>query len=157
VRKLDIFREYASDIYKDGDIKSSMVVLEPVIDAMVESYTRLDDQDSLMRNFFSSVLDLYGDVLSSYGPEAERRSFLGKALDWYMGSEWGLERVLRIFLKKQAERLGEQKFMLDIAGGKLADYKKSFITMGPKYSEEYEYIEERLERLEELLADLRAH
>jgi len=40
---------------------------------------------------------------------------------------------------------------------KLADYKKSFITMGPKYSEEYEYVEERLERLEELRADIKGH
>jgi hypothetical protein len=155
VRKLDIFREYASDIHKEGDIRSSMVVLETVIDAMVENYTRLDDRDSLMRNFFSSVLSLYGDVLSSYCNEAERRGSLGKALDWYMGAEWGLERVLRKFLQKQAERLREQMFMLDATERRLAGFKKRFITMGSKYSEEYEYIEERLERLEGLLAGLR--
>jgi hypothetical protein len=155
VRKLDIFREYASDIHKEGDIRSSMVVLVPVIGAMVENYTRLDDQDGLMRNFFSSVLDLYGEVLSAYGIGTERLSFLGKALDWYMGAEWGLERVVRKFLFKMAKRLREQKFIIAAAEGKLSDLKKSFITMGPMYSEEYEYIEERLERLEELLADLK--
>ncbi len=45
--------------------------------------------------------------------------------------------------------------MLDSIELRLADYKKSMIATGPKYSEEYEYIEERLERLEELRAEIK--
>lgn len=157
VKKLDIFREYASDIFQAGDTETSMVVLTPVADAIIDNYTSLDDSDGLMRNFFASVMDLYGDIIPAYRLEGERRRFMGRALEWYMDAEWGLERVLRNFLKKEAERLIEQKFMVNAIELKLADYKKSFITMGPKYSEEYEYVEERLERLEGLLADIKGH
>jgi len=74
-----------------------------------------------------------------------------------MLAEWGLERVVRNFLRKETVRLNEQAYVLNAVELKLADYKKSFITMGPKYSEEYEYVEERLERLEELRADIKGH
>jgi hypothetical protein len=157
VKKLDIFREYASDIFQTGDSETAMVVLRPVIESIIENYTSLDDADGLMRNFFASVMDLYGDIIPDYRLEGERRGFMNNALDWYMEAEWGLERVIRNFIRKEAERLREQKFMLNFIELKLADYKKSFITMGPKYSEEYEYVEERLERLEELRADIKGH
>jgi hypothetical protein len=155
VKKLDIFREYASDIYQAGDIDTAMVVLTPVIDAIVDNYTSLDDSDGLMRNFFVSVIDLYGDIVPTYRLEGERRRYLSLALDWYLEAEWGLERVLRNFLRKETERLKEEKYAVNAAELKLADYKRSLITMGPKYSEEYEYVEERLERLEGLLADIK--
>jgi len=51
VKKLDIFREYASDMYQEGDINSAMAVLRPVIEAIIDNYTNLDDTDGLMRNF----------------------------------------------------------------------------------------------------------
>ncbi len=66
VKKLDIFREYASDIFKDGDVETAMVVLMPAIDAIIDNYTKLDDTDGLMRNFFASVMDLYGDIIPEY-------------------------------------------------------------------------------------------
>ncbi len=157
VKKLDIFREYASDIYQAGDFDTAIVVLEPVIDAAVDYYTSLDDSDGLMRNFFASVMDLYGDIIPTYRLEGERRRLMGKARDWYIDAEWGLERVLRDFIRKETERLKEEKYMVNAVELKLADYKRSFITMGPKYSEEYEYIEERLERLEELRANIKGH
>lgn len=157
VKKLDIFREYASDIYQAGDFNTAMVVLIPAIDAIVDNYTNLDDSDGLMRNFFAAVMDLYGDVIPAYRLDGERRRYLSLALDWYMEAEWGLERVVRNFLRKEAERLKEEKYMVNAVELKLADYKKSFITMGPKYSEEYEYVEERLERLEELRANLKGY
>lgn len=156
VKKLDIFREYASDIYQEGDIGTAMVVLGPVVDAIVDHYTNLDDTDGLMRNFFATVMDLYGDIMPNYRLEGERRRYMNQALEWYLLAEWGLERVIRNFLRKETERLKEQKYMLNSVELKLADYKKSFITMGPKYSEEYEYVEERLERLEELRADIKS-
>jgi SWIM zinc finger len=155
VKKLDIFREYASDILQEGDTVTAMVVLSPVIDAIVDHYTSLDDTDGLLRNFFAAVLDLYGDIVPNYRLEGERRRSMNQAVDWYLLAEWGLERVLRNFIGKETERLKEQKFMLNTVELKLADYKKSFITMGPKYSEEYEYVEERLERLEELRAKIK--
>jgi hypothetical protein len=155
VKKLDIFREYASDIFRDGDMGTAMVVLMPVIDAIVENYTSLDDSDGLMRNFYASIMDLYGDIIPAYRLEGEKRRFMDQALEWYMVAEWGLERILRDFLRKEAGRLREEKFLVNSIEMRLADYKKSFITMGPKYSEEYEYIEERLERLEELKADIK--
>jgi hypothetical protein len=155
VKKLDIFREYASDIFQAGDFDTAMVVLAPAIDAIVDNYTSLDDSDGLMRNFFASVMDLYGDIIPAYRLEGERRRVLNQALEWYLDAEWGLERVLRNFLRKETGRLEEEKFMVNSIELKLADYKKSFITMGPKYSEEYEYLEERLERLEALKADVK--
>jgi hypothetical protein len=157
VKKLDIFREYASDIFRAGDHNTAMVVLSPVIDAIVENYTSLDDSDGLMRNFFGTVIDLYGDVIPAYRLEGERRRYINHALEWYLEAEWGLERVLQDFLRKETVRLKEERFMANSIELKLADYKRSFITMGPKYSEEYEYIEERLERLEGLLADIKGH
>jgi hypothetical protein len=157
VKKLDIFREYASDIFQAGDFNTAMVVLTQVIDAIVDNYTNLDDSDGLMRNFFTSVMDLYGDIIPAYRLEGERRRFMGQAMEWYIEAEWGLERVLRNFLRKETERLKEEKFMVNSIELKLADYKKSFITMGPKYSEEYEYVEERLERLEELRANIKGY
>jgi hypothetical protein len=155
VKKLDIFREYASDIFQAGDFNTSMVVLAPVVDAVIENYTNLDDSDGLMRNFFSSVMDLYGDILPSFRLEGERRRFMGQAMDWYMEAEWGLERALRNFLRKETERLKEEKYMVNAIELRLADYKKSLITTGPKYSEEYDYVEERRERLEELMANIK--
>ncbi len=155
VKKLDIFREYASDTFQAGEVDTAMVVLTPVIEAVVNNYTSLDDSDGLMRNFFSAVMDLYGDIIPAYRLEGERRRFLSKALDWYDLAEWGLERAIQNFLLKETLRLNEQKFMLNSIELKLADYKRSFVTMGPKYSEEYEYIEERLERLEGLRAGIK--
>ncbi|HTY90738.1 MAG TPA: SWIM zinc finger family protein [Methanocella sp.] len=157
VKKLDIFREYASDIYQGGDIGTATVILNPVIDAIVDNYTNLDDTDGLMRNFFATVMDLYGDVIPNFRMEGERRRYMNQALEWYLLAEWGLERVLRNLIRKETERLKEQKFMLNAVELRLADFKKSFITMGPKYSEEYEYVEERLERLEEMRADIKGH
>ncbi len=155
VKKLDIFREYASDIFRDGDFNTAMVVLAPVADAVIDNYTSLDDSDGLMRNFFASVMDLYGDIIPAFGLEGERRRHMGQAMDWYMEAEWGLERVLRNFLRKETERLREEKYMVNAIELRLADYKKSLITTGPRYSEEYDYVEERLERLEELKANIK--
>ncbi|MDI6896129.1 SWIM zinc finger family protein [Methanocella conradii] len=152
VKRLDIFREYSSDVFRSGDFEAAMDALAPVIEAVVENYTSLDDADGLMRNFFATAMDLYGDVAAAYRLDGERRGFLSRALEWYLEAEWGLERVIMDFLIKEAGRLGELEFMLDLAELKMADYKRSFITMGPTYSEEYEYVEERLERLEALRA-----
>ena len=155
VKKLDIFREYASDIFKDGDLDTAIIVLKPAIEMIIDNYTKLDDSDGLMRNFFASVMDLYGDIIPEYRLDGDRRRLMGQALVWYDLAEWGLERVIRNFLRSETERLREQRYMLDSIELRLADYKKSMITTGPKYSEEYEYIEERLERLEELRAEIR--
>lgn len=157
VKKLDIFREYASDIFQAGDFDTATVVLNPVVDAVIDNYTSLDDADGLMRNFFADVMSLYGDIIPAYRLEGERRRLMGKALGWYVDAEWGLERVLRNFLRKETERLKEEKYMVDAVELKLADYKRSLITMGPRYSEEYEYVEEKLERLEELRANIKGH
>ena len=155
VKKLDIFREYASDIFDTGDPETAMTVLVPVIEAVIDGYTSLDDTDGLMRNFSAAVVDLYGNIIPAFRMEGERRRYLTAALEWYAGAEWGLERTIRNFLRRETERLGEEKFMLDSVEVKLADYKKSFIVMGPKYTDEYEYVEERLERLEALRADIK--
>ena len=155
VKKLDIFREYASDIFRAGDPGTAMVVLVPVIEAAIDKYTRLDDADGLMRNFFSMIIDLYGDIIPAFRLDGDRRRYLVEALEWYSAAEWGLERILRGFLQKETGRLGEERFMLNSVELRLADYKRSFITMGPKYTDEYEYIEERLERLEALRADIK--
>ncbi len=154
VKKLDIFREYSFDTLRAGDLEAAMDALVPVIEAVIENYTSLDDTDGLMRSFFAMAIDLFGDVVAAFRLDGERRSFLSRALEWYLEAEWGLERAIRDFLVRQAERLREQKFLLNLAELKMADYKRSFITMGPAYSEEYEYVEERLERLEELKAGL---
>ncbi len=90
VKKLDIFREYASDIFKDGDVDTATIVLQPAIDMIIDNYTKLDDSDGLMRNFFSSVMDLYGDIIPEYRMEGERRRLMGQALEWYDLAEWGL-------------------------------------------------------------------
>ena len=157
VKKLDIFREYASDIFQAGDMGTAMVVLVPVIEAAINNYTSLDDTDGLMRNFFSTVIDLYGDIIPAFRLEGERRRYLASALDWYIEAEWGLERIIRNFLRKETERLKEERFMINSIELKLADYKRSFITMGPKYTDEYEYVEERLERLEGLITDIKGY
>lgn len=155
VKKLDIFREYASDIFQAADAGTAMTVLVPVIDAVIDHYTSLDDVDGLMRNFFAALMDLYGDIIPAFKMEGDRRRYMANALDWYMNAEWGLERVVRNFLIRETQRLNEKRFMLNSVELKLSDYKKSFITMGPKYSEEYEYIEERVHRLEELGSEIR--
>jgi hypothetical protein len=154
VKKLDIFREYSSDVFRSGDLAAAMDALVPVIEAVLENYTSLDDADGLMRNFFATAMDLFGDVAAAYRLDGERRGFLSRALEWYLEAEWGLEQAIGDFLVRQAGRLKEQKFLLNLAELKMSDYKRSFITMGPAYSEEYEYVEERLERLEALRAKL---
>jgi hypothetical protein len=155
VKKLDIFRDYASDIFGEGDPGTAMTVLLPAIEAVIDGYTRLDDVDGLLHNFLSMVMGLYGDIIPAFRMDGERRHYLIAAIDWYVNAEWGLERIVRDFLRRETERLGEEKFMLDSVELKLADFKKSFIAMGPKYTDEYEYVEERLERLEALRTDIK--
>lgn len=156
VKKLDIFREYAADLHASGDTETAKKVIVPVIQAVIDNYTKLDDTDGLMRNFFGSLMDLYGDIIPAYRMEGERRRLMTDALEWYMGAEWGLERVLRNFLYKETGRLKDNRFMLNVSEVKLSEYKRSMIRSGPKYSEENEYIDERIQRLNDLIADLKA-
>jgi len=79
VKKLDIFREYASDMYQEGDINAAMAVLRPVIEAIIDNYTNLDDNDGLMRNFFAMVMDLYGDIVPNFRLDGERRRRMNQA------------------------------------------------------------------------------
>ncbi|HEY3422266.1 MAG TPA: SWIM zinc finger family protein, partial [Methanocellaceae archaeon] len=66
VRKLDIFREYAADLQerKGGDM--AMQIIIPIIEAIINHYTAMDDSNSIMHNFFIELLDLYGDIIPSY-------------------------------------------------------------------------------------------
>lgn len=155
-KKLDIFREYSSDLLSRGDADISLTVIKPVLDSVVYNYTKLDDVDGLMRNFFTSTMDLYGDIMASSRMAGERRRMLTQALDWFIESEWGLERVMQNFLKSETARLKEKRFMINSIELKIADYKRSLIMTGPKYSEEYEYIDERVQRLSALRSDIRS-
>jgi hypothetical protein len=156
VKKLDIFREYASDLHANGERDTATKIIVPVIESVINNYTSLDDTDGLMRNFFATLLDLYGDIIPAYRMEGERRRFLTTALEWYMLAEWGLERAIHTFLRKETVRLKENRFMLNAAEVKLSEYKRSMIRTGPRYSEENEYIDERIQRLNDLITDIRA-
>jgi len=71
-------------MYQEGDINSAMAVLRPVIEAIIDNYTNLDDNDGLMRNFFAMVMDLYGDIVPNFRLDGERRRRMNQALEWYM-------------------------------------------------------------------------
>lgn len=155
VKKLDIFREYASDLSKEKKIDTSLAVLEPVIDAIIGNYTRLDDADGLMANFFGAVMDLFGSLLSTIKDEGKLRILLTRALDWYMDAEWGLESEVLQFLSDYPAKLGQDRYMIDAVELKIADFRRSFISTSPKYSEEHEYLDERIRRLNMLKSALR--
>ena len=157
VKKLDIFREYASDLSKEKKIDAGMSVIEPVIDAVIANYTRLDDADGLMANFFGAALDMFGSLITNIKDEGRVRTLLTKALDWYMDAEWGLEGEVMRFLSRIPIKLGQERYMIDAVELKIADFRRSFITTSPKYSEEHEYIDERIRRLTALRAAIRSN
>ena len=155
VKKLDIFREYASDLAREKKTDTALAVVEPVIDAIVTNYTRLDDADALLANFFGAAMDMYGSLLSGIKDEGKLRIHLTRALDWYMDAEWGLENDVLKFLADYPVRLGQNKYMIDAVELKISDFKRSFISTSPKYSEEHEYIDERIGRLNIMRSELR--
>lgn len=154
VKKLDIFREYAFDLYRGRDFNTSLSVAVPLIDAVVENYTKLDDVDGLMRNFFGAALDTLGGVIAEMKDEGRRRALLTRAVDWCMDAEWGLENQIREFLRNITLRLNEGRFMTNTIDLRVADYKRSLISTGAMYSEEHEYLDERVRRLADLRADI---
>lgn len=154
VKKLDIFREYASDLYRARDINTSLAVIMPVIEAVIENYTKLDDIDGLMNNFFDAALDALGAALSELRDEGRRRALLTQAVDWYMDAEWGLEGQLRAFLRDSVLRMGEGRFAINTIDLRIADYRRSLINTGPAFSEEREYLDERVRRLADLRSDI---
>ena len=154
VKKLDILREYAFDLRRARDLNTSLSVIVPVIDAVIANYTKLDDADGLMRNFFGAALDTIGGNLQEMRDEGRRRALLTKAVDWYMEAEWGLEGQVREFLRDMALRLGEARFMVNTIDLRVADYRRSLVNTGSLYSEEHEYLDERVRRLQDLRTDI---
>lgn len=156
VKRLDIFREYALDLARARDVSTALTVIVPVIDAVLANYTRLEDADGLMKNFFGGALDMFGNALAEVRDVGRRRVMLTRSLDWYMEAEWGLEDQVRAFLKDVTSRLKESRFMMNTIDVKAADYRRSFINTGASYSEEHEYIDERILRLGSLRNDIRS-
>ena len=80
VRKLDIFREYAADLKerKNGDM--AMKIIIPLIEAIINHYTGMDDSNNIMHNFFIELMDLYGDIIPSYRMVGDRRRFSFRCL-----------------------------------------------------------------------------
>ncbi|OPY28182.1 MAG: hypothetical protein A4E28_01700 [Methanocella sp. PtaU1.Bin125] len=156
VRKLEIFHEYARDLSRARDLSTAITVLLPVIDAVIVNYTKLDDADGLMKNFFGGALDTFRDTLAEMRDEGKRRALMTKAVDWYMEAEWGLEDPLRAFLRDATLRLSEGRFMVNTIDLRVADYRRSLIHTGSRYSEEHEYLDERVRRLTGLRADILA-
>ncbi len=151
VRKLDIFREYAADLRERNNGESAMKIIIPVIETILNNYTNMDDSNGIMHNFFIEIMSLYGALIPSYRMDGERRKFLNGALDWYLSAEWGLEGVLRDFLAKESKLLREERFMIYSAELRLADYEQTIIRVNPNYSEEHEYVGERIKRLNGLI------
>ena len=116
----------------------------------------MDDSNGIMHNFFIEIMSLYGAIIPSYRMEGERRRLLTDALDWYLTAEWGLEDVLRDFLRKESERLREARFIIYSAELRLGDYQQTIIRVNPNYSEEHEYVGERIKRLNDLIAEIKA-
>jgi hypothetical protein len=154
VKKLEIFREYAFDLFRARDINTALSVIVPVIEAVIENYTKLDDVDGLMKNFFGAALDTLGGAMKEMRDEGRRRSLLTKAIDWYMDAEWGLETQLREFLRDITLRLNEGRFMTNTIDLRVADYRRSLINTGALYSEEHEFLDERVRRLADLRTDI---
>jgi hypothetical protein len=154
VKKLDIFREYAADLLQAREIKTALSVIVPVVDAVIGNYTKLDDVDSLMKNFFGAALDTFRGAVVETRDEGRRRALLTRAVDWYLEAEWGLESQLREFLRDIALRLNEVRFMTNTLDLRTADYRRSLINTGPSYSEEHEYLDERVRRLADLRAEI---
>jgi hypothetical protein len=73
-----------------------------------------------------------------------------------MDAEWGLENEVLRFLTTVSGRLDQERYMIDAVELKIADFRRSFISTSPKYSEEHEYIDERIRRLTTLRAALRS-
>jgi hypothetical protein len=154
VKKLEIFQEYSFDLLRARDIKTALSVIVPVIDGVIENYTRLDDVDGLMKNFFGATLDTIGGAMKEMRDEGRRRALLTKSVDWYMNAEWGLETQLREFLRDLTLRLNEGRFMTNTIDLRIADYRRSLINTGAPYSEEHEYLDERVRRLADLRTDI---
>lgn len=149
-RKLEIFREYAADLLRVREIKTAVSVIVPVIDTVIEHYAKLDDVDGLMKNFFGGALDTFGLALAETHDESLRRTLLTGAVEWLMDAELGLEDPARDFLREITVRLGEGRFMANTIDLRVADYRRSLLSTGAPYSEEREYLDERVRRLAEL-------
>jgi hypothetical protein len=154
VKKLEIFREYAFDLRRAKKIEAGTSVLEPVIDAVIENYTKLDDVDGLMKNFFGAALDTIGGTMLEMREEGRRRAILTNGVDWYTDAEWGLEDQVREFLRNITLRLNESRFMVNTIDLRVADYRRSLINTGSLYSEEHEFLDERVRRLADLRTDI---
>jgi hypothetical protein len=154
VKKLDIFREYAGDLLQARDVKTALAVIMPVIDAVIENYTKLDDVDGLMKNFFGASLDTFGGAITELRDEGRRHAVLTRAVDWYMDAEWGIDSQLREFLRDITLRLNEGRFVTNTIDLRMADYKRSLINTGAQYSEEHEFLDERVRRLSDLRTDI---
>jgi hypothetical protein len=154
VRKLDIFREYASDLQDRKNSDMAMKITIPIIEAIISNYTSMDDSSGIMHNFFKELMDLYGNIVPSYRLVGDRRRFLTRALDWYMSAEWGLVEILHDSLRKEAERLKESRFLTYTAELKLGDYQQTLQRVNTNYSEEQDYLNERVRRLNTLISGL---
>lgn len=154
VKRLDIFREYADDLTHSHNVDVALSVIEPVVDVVVANYTKLDDADGLMLNFFSSALDTLGNIIAAIRDDGRRRALMGHILDWYIDAEWGLEDVVRKSLTRVAQRIKENRYVITSAELKAADYRRSFLSESSGFSEEREYVDERIRRLNMLCADL---
>jgi len=156
VKKLEIFREYAADLFRSGRSEPGMSVIDPVIEAVIANYTKVDDADRLVLNFFIVALELFGSMLTGISDEGKLRSLLTRALDWYMDAEWGMESPLKEFLAYRSAKLRQSQYMMDAVELKRDDFKRSFIAAGRGSSEEYEYIDERIRRLSSLRSEIQA-
>ncbi len=154
VRKLDIFREYAADLQerKNGDMAMKIVI--PIIESIIDHYTNMDDSNGIMHNFFIELMSLYGDIIPSYRMVGDRRRFLVQVLDWHMRAEWGLVDVIHESLRKEADRIKESRFLTYTAELKLGDYQQTLQRVNPNYSEEHDYLNERVLRLNRLISAL---
>ena len=68
--------------------------------------------------------------------------------------KWGLEDQLRDFLRDVTLRMNEGRFMVNTIDLRVADYRRSLINTGLRYSEEHEYLDERVRRLSGLRVDI---
>ncbi|HMK45051.1 MAG TPA: SWIM zinc finger family protein [Methanocella sp.] len=156
VKKLEIFREYAADLFRSGRSDSGISVIDLVIEAVIANYTKVDDADRLMLNFFIVALELFGVMLPGISDEGMLRSLLTRTLDWYMDAEWGLENPLNEFIAYRSVKLHQSQYMMDVIELKRDDFKRSFMAAGWGSSEEYEYIDERIQRLSSLRSTIQA-
>ncbi|MCD1295480.1 hypothetical protein CUJ83_10765 [Methanocella sp. CWC-04] len=155
LKRLDVFRQYSSELLDDGYISRAVSVISPVIDGVISHYGSIEDYAGDLRNFLALALGTYGKAMSLM-PQDLRRDMMVEELDWYLEAEFGLEDVLSGHLKSMILDLKERKFMQENVERRISDYKKSLIKTAPEYSDEYDFLNERISRMTALLHEIRA-